>query len=244
MLEMLTDPNIWAAFITLSILEIVLGIDNIIFLSIISSRLPKEKQRFARMLGLSLALIMRIVLLACIAWLANANDTLFTVLGEEISIRDLILGGGGIFLLYKATVEIHHEMEGTILSGPKKAVATMGSVIVQIVLIDLVFSLDSIFTAVGVADDLPVMVAAIVVAILIMLFAAETVSKFVNEHPTIKMLALAFLVLIGVVLCADALDFHIPRGYIYMAIAFSLGVEALNQTAAKARARHNAKKDH
>lgn len=235
MFEWIFDAHIWASFLTLSVLEIVLGIDNIIFLSIITSRLPKDKQPFARFLGLSLALIMRIALLAVIAWIAHLDKSLITLFGEDISWRDLILAGGGLFLLFKATTEIHHEMEGHLPEKKRPQANMMFMVIVQIVMIDLVFSLDSIFTAVGIAEHLPVMIAAICVAILIMLFASGPVSDFVEKHPTVKMLALAFLLLIGVVLIADALDFHIPRGYLYFAIAFSLGVEALNLLTRKRR---------
>jgi predicted tellurium resistance membrane protein TerC len=229
MLSALLQPDIWASFLTLSVLEIVLGIDNIIFLSLVCAKLPKNKQPMARMLGLGLALVMRIGLLACIAWLAKLNKTVFTAMGQDISWRDIILAGGGLFLLYKATVEIHREVEGEEEDEEHKHKDTMLSVILQIVAIDLVLSLDSIFTAVGVADHLPVMIAAIVVAILVMLFASNPVADFVEAHPTVKMLALAFILLVGVVLLADAFEFHIPRGYLYFGIFFSLSVEGLNQ---------------
>ncbi len=233
MFEWVTDPAIWASFLTLSVLEIVLGIDNIIFLSIICGRLPKAKQAFARTVGLALALVMRVLLLGLIAWIAHLKSTLFTILGQDISWSDIILIGGGLFLLYKATMEIHHEMEGKHEEEAKPKANMMAMVIMQIVAIDLVFSLDSIFTAVGIAEHIPVMIAAICVAIAVMLFASGPVSDFVNEHPTVKMLALAFLILVGVVLVADGLDFHIPRNYLYFAIAFSLGVESLNLVTAK-----------
>ncbi|PJB69016.1 MAG: hypothetical protein CO093_11600 [Alphaproteobacteria bacterium CG_4_9_14_3_um_filter_47_13] len=235
MLEWIFDPAIWASFVTLSVLEIVLGIDNIIFLSIITSALPREKQPFARFLGLSLALVMRVALLSCIVWLERLDTTLFSVMDQDISWRDLVLVGGGLFLLYKATVEIHHDVEAKeeVQIKPKTSIMTM--VVMQIVAIDLVFSLDSIFTAVGVADHLPVMVAAVVLAILVMMFAADPVSNFVQAHPTIKMLALSFLLLVGMMLVADGLGMHVPRGYLYFAICFSLGVETLNQLADKRR---------
>lgn len=235
MIDMLTDPTIWASFLTLTLLEVVLGIDNIIFLSIITGKLPPKQQPMARLVGLALALIMRIVLLAGVVWLAHLNETLFSAFGQDISWRDIVLIGGGLFLLYKATTEIHHEMEGAETEGPKKQAQAFGMVIAQIVAIDLVFSLDSIFTAVGITDVMPVIVAAIVIAILVMLFAATPVSAFVNAHPTVKMLALAFLILIGIVLVADGLDFHIPREYLYFAIAFSVGTESLNLIAKKKR---------
>lgn len=235
MMELLASPEIWVAFFTLCVLEIVLGIDNIIFLSIICGKLPPEKQAFARYLGLSLALLMRIALLACIVWLQKLDTTLFTVMDNDISWRDIILGGGGLFLLYKATTEIHHDVEGAHDTGTQVKTNLMAMVILQIVVIDLVFSLDSIFTAVGVADHLPVMIAAMTVAILVMMFAATPVSNFVQAHPTVKMLALSFLLLIGMMLIADSLDVHVPRGYLYFAICFSLGVEVLNQIAYRRR---------
>ena len=233
MFEWLFSAQVWAAFVTLSVLEIVLGIDNIIFLSIITTALPKEKQVFARSVGLALALVLRVTLLSCIIWLEHLDRPFFTLFDHAFSIRDMILTGGGLFLLYKATAEIHQDVEGGEEGPSKPSTNLMALVIMQIAAIDLVFSLDSIFTAVGVADQLPVMIAAIVVAILIMMFAATPVSHFVEEHPTIKMLALSFLLLVGMMLIADAFGLHIPRGYLYFAICFSLGVETLNQIAAK-----------
>ncbi|HTK85389.1 MAG TPA: TerC family protein [Patescibacteria group bacterium] len=233
MMNALLNPDIWASFCTLCILEIVLGIDNIIFLSIVSSRLPKEKQHFARMVGLSFALILRVLLLGTIAWLAKLKDPIFAVMGHDFSWRDIILFFGGVFLMYKATSEIHSEFEHEEAMEIRNHKTEFTAVIFQIVMIDLLLSFDSIFTAVGVAEDLPVMVAAIMVAILIMLFASAPVADFVNEHPTVKMLALTFILLVGVVLVADSWHFHIPRGYLYFTICFSLGVEALNQTVAK-----------
>jgi len=234
MIELLTDPAIWASFATLAILEIVLGIDNIIFLSIITQALPKHQQKLARQIGLALALIMRIVLLSMIVWIAKLTDPIITILGEELSWRDFIMLGGGLFLLWKGTQEIHHSLEGDeeALSGGKKA-AAFSFVIGQIVILDLVFSLDSVITAVGMSDQLFVMIAAVVVAIGVMLFAAEPVSKFVHDHPTVKMLALSFILLVGMMLIAEGLDVHIERKYMYFAISFSMGVEFLNLWAAK-----------
>jgi predicted tellurium resistance membrane protein TerC len=236
MLDLLTDANAWASLLTLTVLEIVLGIDNIIFLSIVSSRLPKAQQATARRIGLMLALIMRIGLLASIAWIIGLTAPAFTVLGHEVSWRDLVLGGGGLFLLVKGTTEIHHMAEG------HEETASVGSIgftsaIIQIVLLDIVFSLDSVITAVGMADHLPIMIAAVVIAVLVMLVASEPVSAFVNNYPTVKMLALSFLLLVGMALIADGLHFHIPRGYLYFAIAFSGVVEALNLIATRARRR-------
>lgn len=235
MFDWIYAPAIWASFLTLAVLEIVLGIDNIIFLSILTGKLPREKQATARLIGLGLALGMRIALLFCIAWMVKMQTDLFTAFGYGFSLRDLILAGGGLFLLWKATTEIHHEMEGHEEGANSVKSATMMSVVLQIVVIDLVFSLDSILTAIGIAEHVPVMVAAIAVSILVMMFAARPVSDFVNAHPTVKMLALSFLILIGTVLIADALDYHIERGYLYFAIAFSMGVETLNLIRAKKR---------
>ncbi len=238
MFEWVTDTQIWMSFLTLAVLEIVLGIDNIIFLSIITSKLPPEKQRSARVIGLALALIMRIAMLFGIAWLASLTAEVFSILGHGVSWRDIILGAGGLFLLYKATTEIHHTVDPheDELKKQKKTIS-YSSVIAQIVVLDLVFSLDSVITAVGLTDQVPVMVAAIVFAIIVMLFAAEPTSAFVQKHLSVKMLALSFLLLVGVALIADALHFHIPRGYLYFAIAFSMGVEALNLWAAHNRRR-------
>lgn len=234
MLDLLSSPEIWASFLTLAALEIVLGIDNVIFLSIASGKLPKEQQAKARRIGLFLALAMRIGLLLSITWVASLTQPAFTLFGFEASWRDLVLGLGGLFLLYKGTVEVHSMMEGR-HDEHAAAKASFASVITQIVILDLVFSLDSVITAVGMTDQVEVMIAAVVVAILVMLFAAETIAGFVNRHPTVKMLALNFLLLIGVALIADGLHFHIPREYIYFAIAFSAAVEAMNLLAARAR---------
>ncbi len=227
MIEMLTDFNVWAAFLTLTALEIVLGIDNIIFLSIVTSRLPADQQAKARRIGLSLALGMRVALLMSLSWIAGLTEPVMSFGGYDMSWRDVILGLGGLFLLYKATAEVHNMMEGQ-EEGEHAVKSSFAATIVQIVILDLVFSLDSVITAVGMTDNLPVMIAAIVVAILIMLFAATPVSNFVNRHPTVKMLALGFLLLIGMALVADAAHVHIPRGYLYFAIAFSALNETLN----------------
>lgn len=237
MMELLSDPAIWASLLTLTILEIVLGIDNIIFISIVSSRLPKEQQAKARHIGLALALIMRIILLSMIAWIASLTAPVFTAFGQEISWRDIILIGGGLFLLVKGTSEIHHHVEGAEDEKEARKHATFANVIGMIVLLDIVFSLDSVITAIGMSNQLPVMIAAVVLAMAVMLFAAKPVSDFVNAHPTVKMLALSFLLLIGMALVADGLEFHIPKGYLYFAVAFSLGVECLNIWMRKKRTR-------
>jgi predicted tellurium resistance membrane protein TerC len=237
MMELLADPAIWGSLLTLTILEIVLGIDNIIFISIVSSRLPKEQQAKARHIGLALALIMRIILLSMIAWLASLTAPVFTAFGQEISWRDIILIGGGLFLLVKGTSEIHHHVEGAEEDKNTVKKATFSAVIGMIVMLDIVFSLDSVITAIGMSDQLFVMITAVVLAMAVMLFAAKPVSDFVNNHPTVKMLALSFLLLIGMALVADGLEFHIPKGYLYFAVAFSLGVECLNIWMRKKRIR-------
>ncbi len=232
----LTDPEIWIAFATLTSLEIVLGIDNIVFISIVSSRLPEAKQPLARNVGLSLAMITRILLLLVLAWIIGLTAPLFSVLGEEISGRDLILLGGGLFLVAKSTYEIHHKLEGVEGADPRTQVyPSFRSVIIQILLLDLVFSLDSVITAVGMVDEIGVMVAAVIVAVIVMLLAAGPISRFVEEHPTIKMLALSFLLMIGVMLIVESFDMHVPKGYIYFAMAFSLFVELLNLRLKKKR---------
>ncbi len=227
--SLLSSPEAWASLLTLTVLEIVLGIDNIIFISIIAAKLPANQQAKARTIGLGLALIMRIVLLMLIFWIAHLTAPLFAIFGNEISWRDIILIGGGLFLLVKGTMEIHHTVEG---DEHEKASTfkqvTFGAVLAQIAVLDIVFSLDSVITAVGMADERAIMIAAVVIAIGVMLFAAKPVSDFVNAHPTVKMLALSFLLLVGMALIADGFDVHIPRGYLYFAVAFSLGVEILN----------------
>lgn len=228
MLELLYDPHAWASLLTLTVLEIVLGIDNIIFISIVASRLPAHQQAKARTIGLMLALIMRIILLSLIFWIAHLTDALFTVFGQEFSWRDLILIGGGLFLLVKGTMEIHHSVEGSEADVGDIKKVTFGAVLAQIMVLDIVFSLDSVITAIGMAEEQSIMIAAVVIAIGVMLFAAKPVSDFVNAHPTVKMLALSFLLLVGMALIADGFEYHIPRGYLYFAVAFSLGVECLN----------------
>ncbi len=228
MMELLTDPQAWIAFATLTALELVLGIDNIIFISILVDKLPKEKQEFARRLGLFMAMFMRIGLLLVLAWIVGLVAPLFTVLEQEISGRDLILIAGGLFLIYKSTGEIHQSLEGDEEHGPSAVKATLTAVILQIMVVDLVFSLDSIITAVGMVDDVRVMICAVVASVGLMMLFAATIGRFVSDHPTIKMLALAFLVVVGVVLVAEGFDHHVPKGYVYFAMAFSLGVEMLN----------------
>ena len=224
----LGDPSAWIALLTLTVLEIVLGIDNIIFISILSGKLPSAEQPRARTVGLMLAMVTRILLLFSIAWIVRLTTPLFSVLGQGFSGRDLILGLGGLFLIYKATREIHDKLEGEGEGTTGKAAASFGGVIVQIMLLDIVFSLDSVITAVGMAEELMVMVIAVVIAVGIMLVAAGPISAFVERHPTVKMLALSFLLLIGTSLVAEGLAFHIPKGYIYFAMGFSVFVEALN----------------
>jgi predicted tellurium resistance membrane protein TerC len=236
MIELLKSPEAWAALLTLTALEIVLGIDNVIFLSVIVSRIPPQQARRARQVGLALALVFRIVLLSLLVWLIGLTQTLFTVGGIALSWRDIILIGGGLFLIGKATHEIHTEVEARDgEGGPTSGTSAFFWVIVQIIIVDMIFSLDSIITAIGMAQDLEIMIAAVVIACLIMYLSSGPVAKFVAEHPTTKMLALAFLVLIGVALVADGFRFHIPRGYIYFAIVFSAAVEFFNVLARRNR---------
>jgi len=224
----LTDPEIWVALVTLTSLEVVLGIDNIIFISILVARLPKALQQKGRTIGLGLAMLTRILLLLSITWVMGLSADLFTVMGQGISGRDIILIGGGLFLLAKSTLEIHTSLEGEEHHREAKGGATFLSVITQIAIIDIVFSLDSVITAVGMADHVEVMIAAVIVAVLVMMFLAGPISDFVDRHPTIKMLALSFLILIGVALVGEGFGFHIPKGYVYFAMAFSVVVEMLN----------------
>ncbi len=224
----LTDPQVWMALVTLTALEIVLGIDNIIFISIQAGKLPPEQREKARLLGLGLAMFIRIALLFSLTWLMGLTAPLFTILGNEISGRDLILLLGGLFLIWKSTMEIHEKLEGEEEISAARVGSTFTGVIVQILLLDIVFSLDSIITALGMANQLAVMVAAVVVAVGFMMLFSGKISAFVEQHPTIKMLALSFLLLIGVSLIGDSLDMHIPKGYIYFAMAFSVLVELLN----------------
>jgi predicted tellurium resistance membrane protein TerC len=224
----LSNPEAWVALLTLTLLEVVLGIDNVIFISILAGKLQVDQQKKARMIGLAGAMIMRVLLLLSLAWLVRLTAPLFTVLGNEISGRDLILLIGGLFLMGKATHEIHDKLEGEQGDEIKRVMPSLTSVIVQIMLLDIVFSLDSVITAVGMAKDLGVMITAVVIAVVIMLFAAGPISSFVDRHPTVKMLALSFLMLIGMALVAEGLEFHIPKGYIYFAMGFSVFVEVLN----------------
>ncbi|HSX87071.1 MAG TPA: TerC family protein [Pseudomonas sp.] len=237
-MEWLANPELWVAFLTLTALEIVLGIDNIIFISILVSRLPKAQQPKARFFGLALAMGTRILLLLSISWVMRLTTDLFHVLGEGFSGRDLILFFGGLFLLFKSTAEIYHSLEGEeeTQSAGGKAYGFMG-IIVQIAIIDIVFSLDSVITAVGLVDSVPVMVAAIVISVIVMMLSAGTISDFIDKHPSLKMLALSFLIVVGTVLIAEAFDVHVPKGYVYFAMAFSLAVEAINIRMRTARAR-------
>ena len=234
-MELLTNPETWVALATLTLLEIVLGIDNVIFISILVQRLPAEARDRARLIGLGLAMGMRIVLLLTISWIIGLTQPLFEIVDSPISVRDLILIGGGLFLLWKATTEIHESLEGEEAHTPTATSATLGGVLIQIVLLDIVFSLDSVLTAVGMVDEVPIMIAAVIIAVGVMLFASGPLARFVHAHPTVKMLALSFLLLIGVTLIADGLGFHIPKEYIYAAMAFSVFVEALNLRARRRR---------
>jgi predicted tellurium resistance membrane protein TerC len=227
-MEWLANADIWVALLTLTVMEIVLGIDNIVFISILASKLPKERQQRARTVGLGLALIMRIALLFSISWVIGLTAPLFSVLGQEISGRDIILIGGGLFLLGKATFEIHERLEGEKSHKARAGTASFGAVIAQILMLDIVFSLDSVITAVGMVDEIAIMIAAVVISVGIMMVSAGPISRFVDRHPTVKMLALSFLLLIGVTLLAEGFDQHIPKGYIYFAMAFSVFVELLN----------------
>ena len=227
-MDWITDPQAWVAFATLTVLEIVLGIDNVIFISILAGKLPAAQQARARRLGLGLAMLMRIALLFSLSWIIRLTEPLFQVLGEEISGRDLVLIVGGLFLLAKSTHEIHDKLEGEEGHASTRVAASLRSVLIQIVLLDIVFSLDSVITAVGMVDELAVMVVAVIVSVGFMMGFAGPISDFVDRHPTVKMLALSFLLLIGVALIAEGLDQHIPKGYIYFAMAFSVGVELLN----------------
>ena len=235
MLSLLTDPEAWIAFFTLTALELVLGIDNIIFISILVDRLPPQDRERARKTGLFFAMFMRIGLLLVLAWIVGATEPLFHVLGQPISPRDIILIAGGLFLLWKSTQEIHQLLEGEEGAEGKAVKSTLSAIVFQIIVIDLVFSLDSIITAVGMANDVAVMIAAVVSSVGLMMLFAKGIGNFVSDHPTIKMLALAFLLLVGVTLVADGLGHHVPKAYIYFAMAFSLGVEMLNLRLRKKR---------
>lgn len=231
MIELLSDPQTWIALATLTALELVLGIDNIIFISILVDKLPKAQQETARRLGLFMAMFMRIGLLMTLAWIVGMTEPLFHIFSLGFSGRDLILIGGGLFLIWKSTVEIHGSLEGEDEAAPstgKAAKAAFGAAIVQIMIIDLVFSLDSIITAVGMVSDVRIMIAAVIASVALMMLFAGPIGRFVSNHPTIKMLALSFLVVVGVVLVAEGFGHHVPKGYIYFAMAFSLGVEMIN----------------
>lgn len=227
-MDWIANPEIWIALLTLTTLEVVLGVDNVIFISIVAGKLPRAEQDRARKVGLLAAMFMRIALLLSLAWIIRLTEPLFSVVGEEISGRDLILLLGGLFLLGKATWEIHENLEGPESHRPSRQAASFGGVIVMIMLLDIVFSLDSVITAVGMARQLGVMVAAVIIAVVVMMVAAGPIAAFVDRHPTVKILALSFLLLIGVSLVAEGLDHHIPKGYIYFAMAFSVFVEMIN----------------
>jgi predicted tellurium resistance membrane protein TerC len=234
-MEWLADPQIWIAFLTLTVLELVLGIDNIVFISILAGKLPPEQQSKARYIGLALALVMRVILLFSLSWVIGLTAPLFTVLKQEISGRDLVLLIGGLFLLAKSTHEIHSSLEGEEGHKSAKIHASLVSVLIQITLLDVVFSLDSVITAVGMVDNLWIMIAAVVVSIVFMMAFAGSIGAFVQKHPTVKMLALSFLILIGVTLIAEGLDQHISKGYVYFAMAFSVVVEFLNMRLRKVK---------
>jgi predicted tellurium resistance membrane protein TerC len=228
MTELLLNPEIWIAFLTLTALELVLGIDNIIFISILVDKLPKEKQEFARRLGLFLAMFMRIGLLLVLSWIVGLTEPVLSLFGFDISGRDLILISGGLFLIWKSTGEVHQLLEGEEGEESRKVASSFAGVIAQIIVIDLVFSLDSIITAVGMVSQVEVMIAAVIASVGLMMLFASSIGRFVSNHPTIKMLALSFLVVVGVVLIADGFGHHVPKGYIYFAMAFSVCVEMLN----------------
>jgi len=234
-MEWISDPSIWIAFATLTVLELVLGIDNIVFISILAGKLPPEQQSRARYIGLTLALVMRVILLFSLTWVIGLTEPLFTALGQEISGRDLVLLIGGLFLIAKSTHEIHGSLEGEEGHKSAKVYASFASVLVQIALLDIVFSLDSVITAVGMVDNIWIMIAAVVISIIAMMLFAGSIGAFVQKHPTVKMLALSFLLLIGVTLIAEGFDQHIPKGYIYFAMAFSVLVEILNLRLRKAK---------
>src|SRR3954447_4750743 len=234
-MEWLTNPEIWASLLALTALEIVLGIDNLVFIAILAGRLPSERQNQARRVGLALALITRLALLASLAWIIGLTRPEFDLLGHPVSWRDIVLVGGGFFLLYKGTREIHHRFEQDDLEQVAAARSSFTAVVAQIVLLDVVFSLDSVITAVGMANEFWVMAAAIVIAVAMMLIASKPLADFVEQYPTVKMLALSFLLLIGMTLIADGAGFHVPKGYIYAAIGFSIAIEVLNQLAARRR---------
>jgi predicted tellurium resistance membrane protein TerC len=235
-MEWMSDPQAWIGFFTLTVLEIVLGIDNVVFISILAGKLPPDQREKARKVGLALAMITRILLLLSLSWIIKLTAPLFTVIGSEISGRDLVLIVGGLFLIGKSTHEIHGSLEGEEGAGSKRVAPSFTSVIIQILLLDIVFSLDSVITAVGMVDELVVMIAAVIVAVGFMLGFSGAISRFVHDHPTVKMLALSFLMLIGVTLIGEGFDQHIPKGYIYSAMGFSVLVEMLNLRMRKKKA--------
>jgi len=234
-LSLLTNPEVWIAFFTLTALELVLGIDNIIFISILVDRLPPKTREKARKTGLFFAMFMRIGLLLLLSWIVGATEPLFSVLGKDVSPRDLILICGGVFLLWKSTQEIHQLLEGEEGAEVNTVKATLSAIVLQIIIIDIVFSLDSIITAVGMVENVSVMIAAVIASVGLMMLFAKSIGDFVTEHPTIKMLALSFLLVVGMALVADGIGHHVPKGYIYFAMAFSLGVEMLNLRLRKKR---------
>lgn len=231
-IPLFSDPAAWAALVTLIVMEVVLGIDNLIFISILSNKLPAHQRSKVRRIGIGLALIMRLALLSIIAWLVGLVQPVFTVMGNAFSWKDLILIAGGLFLVWKATKEIHHTVDPTpsdaVLDKKDVMIANAGAAVVQIILLDIVFSIDSILTAVGMTEHLPIMIVAVLVAVTVMLLAADPLANFINKNPSVVMLALGFLLMIGMVLIADGFGYHVPKGYIYAAMAFSAGVEALN----------------
>jgi predicted tellurium resistance membrane protein TerC len=242
MFDWIADPAIWASLVTLTAMEIVLGIDNIVFISVIVGKLPPEQAKRARQIGLLLALVFRIILLFSLFWLTHLEAAVFTLFGEPFSWRDLVLIAGGLFLIYKATVEIHQDVEGgphKVSAGPK-VYASFGAIVSQIAVIDMVFSIDSILTAIGMADHIGVMIAAVIFAIGVMYLASGPVAGFIERHPTTRMLALSFLLMIGLALVADGLGYHIPRGYLYAAMGFSALVELLNVVSKRNRSKHEA----
>lgn len=232
-MEWFIDPQTWIALLTLTALEIVLGVDNIIFISVLVGKLPQRQRNKARVLGLGLAMLTRIALLLSIVWVMRLTAPLFIAFSREISGRDIILTAGGLFLLWKSTIEIHDSLEGSVGERTGKLVAGFGAVLAQIAILDIVFSLDSVITAVGLANEVAVMIIAVVLAVIVMMFSAGIIGSFVDRHPTIKMLALSFLVLIGVTLIAEGFGLHVPKGYIYFAMAFSVAVELLNMRVRK-----------
>ncbi len=240
-IPLLSDPAAWAALVTLVVMEVVLGIDNLIFISILSNKLPPEHRQRVRRIGISLALIMRLALLSMIAWIVSLTAPVFTVMDNAFSWKDMILIAGGLFLLWKATKEIHHSVDTKasheLLDKKDVVISNVGSAIFQIILLDLVFSIDSILTAVGMTDHLPIMVVAVLVAVAVMLLAADPLANFINDNPTVVMLALGFLLMIGMVLIAEGFGAHVPKGYIYTAMAFSAAVEILNMISRKAQAK-------